>query len=412
MSQPSVRPLNAGPRSSLPEGFPTLVPGTRSTPARAARWHGRHTAAIFSFVLLVLLPLGLSGWYLITRAADQYSTHLGFVVHTEDPSVSPLSALPIVAAFGGSPSPDADILEAYLTSQSVVAAIDARFDLRSAWSRPYEKDPVFAFEPKGTIEDLHRYWSRMVTVTHDRSSGLIDVEIRGFDPDRTQAIGFALQDLGSALINRIGNVAREDRLRQSDQELRLAENRLSRTRQALTTFRLRHRIVDPLADLQGDMQVIHQLQLTLAEERIALDLLKRNMAAGPSGSRQGAIADSRVIQAERRIAAIEDRIAKDRQAFGDAGGKRDLARLVGEYEEKVVAVELARENHAMALAAHEANRAAANLQSRYLASYAPPTRAESAVYPRRWSILAGVGLAAMLIWSTTLLMGYGLRDRA
>ncbi|GAA6146980.1 capsule polysaccharide transporter [Pseudooceanicola nitratireducens] len=413
MAQQGVRKLKTDRKPALPEGFPTLVEDRADKgTAAAARLRFRHRTAIASFLLMVLMPIAATGWYLFARAVDQFSSHLGFVVHSEDPSsYSGLASLPLVAAFGGASSPDADILEAYLTSQALVEAMDDRFSLRESWSQTHETDPVFAFSPVGSIEDLTRYWSRMVKVDHDHGSGIIAVEIRGFDPERTQDIGIELQRLGSDLINRIGDVARTDRLRHSKQELQLAEERLSMARQVLTTFRLLHRIVDPIADLQGDMAVIHQLQQNLADERISLDLLRRNLAAGSSSARQGVIADSRIVQSERRIEAIRGRIEEERQAFGDAGGQRDLARLMGDYEERVVAVELAQDGYALALAAHEANRAAANLQTRYLASYSPPTLAERPIYPKRWSILASVGFAAFLLWATVVLFGYGLRDR-
>ena len=36
------------------------------------------------FLLMVLAPVGVSSWYLYTRAVDQYASTLGFTVRSED----------------------------------------------------------------------------------------------------------------------------------------------------------------------------------------------------------------------------------------------------------------------------------------------------------------------------------------
>ena len=43
------------------------------------------------------------------------------------------------------------------------------------------QDPVFSFHPDGAIEDLVRYWTRMVRISYDASNGLMALRVLAFD---------------------------------------------------------------------------------------------------------------------------------------------------------------------------------------------------------------------------------------
>ena len=67
--------------------------------------------------------------------------------------------------------------------------------------------------------------------------------------------------------------------------------------------------------------------------------------------------------------------------------------------------------YAAALSSFDAAKAEASRQSRYLAAYAKPTRAEKPEYPQRETILAIVLLFSFLIWVVSSLIYYSLRER-
>lgn len=404
------------PRRVLPDAFPALVQTSRPPgrlPAGRARPRWRHLVLMLAFLGMVPGPFGLAAWYLYARAQDQYASRFGFVVHSESEAdgAALLAGVPGLSALAGTATADTDVLERYLRSRSLTDLMDSRFDLRRRWSAGADRDPVFAFDPAGTAEDLTTYWGRMVHVTHDIGAGLMEVEVRSFAADEAQEIARAVEAAGSALINRLNAVAREDRLAHARRELRLAESRLSQARQALMTFRSRNRIVDPATDLAGEMGVISSLQQALAEEMVSAEMLGRTVRTR-NGTREGSgTRDTRIAQSELRIEVIRNRIAQERAKFGGAAGPRDYAALTGDFERLTVDVEVAQQAHKLALASYDAARASADRQTRYLATYAPPARAESAEYPRRGRILLGIGAGLILAWSALMLIVYGLRDR-
>lgn len=170
------------------EALKTEAIANAAPPVRRARFRRRHYAMLTSFVFLVALPAALTGWYLWERAVDQYASHVGFSVRTEEQGTS-IEGLFGVSDISGSSSSDTDILYEFLQGQQLVALVDERLDLREIWSRPgTEQDPVFAYDAPGTIEDLTKHWGHKVKIYYDSNSGLIDLRVLAFDPADATAI--------------------------------------------------------------------------------------------------------------------------------------------------------------------------------------------------------------------------------
>lgn len=372
-------------------------------PAPAARLRRRHVGLGLSFALGVLAPVAAVAVYLWAVAVDQYASTLGFSVRTEEFS-SPIELLGGITELSGSSSSDTDILYAFVQSQNLIATLDDRLDLAAIWSRP-ESDPVFAYDPSGSIEDLVRYWPRMVRVDYDAASGLIDLRVLAFTPQDATRIAEEIFTESNAMINALSSIARDDAVRHAEDEVAAAVDRLKSAREAVTRFRNRNQMVDPGVDLQTQAGLLGNLQSQLAEALIELDMLGETTRDN----------DPRVTQASRRVDVIEARIAEERRKRGiagdDAASSEVYADLVGEYERLIVDREFAERTYTSALAALDAAQAESRRQSRYLAAHVRPTTAERAVYPRREVILGLTALFIALLWSMTVLIFYSLRDR-
>lgn len=410
-----IRPIANYKTTGPAQPFPALVrpDGVRSSIVGRARLKSRHILFIALFILIVPVPVVVSGLYLVIFAQPQFNSTVSFVVHAEGEggAASLLAGMPTIAALAGTPSSDADILFNYLDSQALVARIDHEIDLRALWSGVYARDPVFGFNPEGSIEDLTLYWRRMVRKSYDPGAGVIEVDVRGFDAVGVQTVAQEIVAAGSEMINRLSNVARSDRLRHAGDELRMAEDRLANARLTLTSFRARHRVIDPIAELAGEMEVVRQLQRDLIEETVAMEHLSSAFGQTQNADRRDIINDGRIRQSQRRIDVLQRQIDIEREKFGGHGGQRDYAQLMEEFEKLSVNVSLAQEGFAAALAAFEATRASADRQSRYVSSFAPASLAERALYPKPARLLLLIGLGFFLIWAILMLVVYSLRDR-
>jgi capsular polysaccharide transport system permease protein len=258
-------------------------------PASQAKTKLRHWLIAVSFVIAVFVPAGIVGVYLWGIAQDQYASRVGFTVQREELSSS-LDLLGGLTNLSNNSSSDSDILYEFIQTQQMVRRVDATLDLRAIYSRPYAADPVFALSPDSTIEDLQSYWRRMVRISHQPGTGLIEIQALAFAAEDAQAITEEILAASTEMINKLSAVAREDTIRYAREELDLAVEQLTAARQAMTSFRSRTQIVDPAADIQLQMGVLTSLQQRLGEELIALDMLldsTRSGDPGPSRPRGG-----------------------------------------------------------------------------------------------------------------------------
>ena len=372
-------------------------------PASPARPRRRHMGLIISLLLFVAVPLAAMAGYLWRFAEDQYESTLAFSVRQEEaPAASALFG--VFSGFSPPTASDTDVLYAFLDSQDLVARIDARLDLVAAYSAPRARDPIFAFNPSGTIEDLTRYWQWMTRVAYDPGTGLIELRVRAFDAAAARSIAEAVLEESTALVNGLSDAAREDAMRYAEADLAEAVASLSEARRRLTAFRATTQIVDPGADLQGRMGLIAELQARLADELIRVDLLELRTGAN----------DPRLTEGRQVTEAIEARIEAERRRLGAGGlqvNERDYARTLEEFSRLSVDLEIAEEAYASARAARDLARAEARRQTRYLAAHVRPTLAERATAPDRVLILAVAGFFLFLTWALMALVFYSLRDR-
>lgn len=391
--------MPAAPGRPVPQMPPPQAPVKPA--ASTARLKPRHLGVAASFVLIVLLPILVSTWYLYARAEDQYASYMGFTVRSES-GVSPSELLGGLSSLVGSTSStgnDTDILYKFIQSHDLVQRIDDRLDLRAMWSKP-ENDPVFAYTGNDSLEDLLSEWERKVRVYYDE--GMIDLRVVAFDPKDAQAITQAIYEESTILVNELNAVAREDALRYARSDLDQALERLRSARQAMTEFRNRHQLVDPAADVAGQAGVVSTLQAQLAEQLVALGLLQANAQEN----------DPRIEQTQLRVNVIREQIAAERQKFGSETATGEaLSEVVGQFESLMVDREFAEQTYIASLAAYDAARAEAARQTRYLAAYVKPTLADDSEFPKRLKLLPLLGGFLLLIWIVGILTYYSLRDR-
>ena len=189
-------------------------------------------------------------------------------------------------------------------------------------------------------------------------------------------------------MNHLAEQARTDAIRFAQVDLDEAEAHLRDLRQKLASFRREHQMVDPQADVEGQMGLLTALQEELAKALVERDMLLTY--AEP--------ADQRVQQANRRITAISDRIEDERATLGAPGNAGKMPEVVGDFEALKVDLEFASQAYTQALANLALARAEARRQSRYLAAHVEPTLAESALYPRRALLSGLIGLFLLLGW--------------
>lgn len=384
-------------------GDTPLSPKIRQ-PAARARLKSRHGNLVTSMLLLILLPLTLIVAYLYLLAQDQYASQTGFTIRQEETGSASDLMGGLARVFATAAPGNADLLFEYVQSQELVEQIDDRFDLMAHYTQNWPLDPIYSLWPTATIEDLVWFWGRMVKITYDKASGLIMVEVRAADPESARQIGRMIVEESEEMINRLNETARRDTTRNAESDLEAALQRLRAAREAVAEFRARTQIVDPVADIQGRLGVLNNLQQQLAEALVSYDLLLQT--SDPN--------DPRVRQALRRIEVVRNRISEERRMFVEQDitvDETNYPRLIAQFESLQVDQAFAETTYQAALTALDAARSNAARQSAYLASFIRPTLAERAQYPDRPVIILVAALFLTLGWSVLALIYYSLRDR-
>jgi len=385
---------------------PAPQAGTNTTGksiAGAARVRSRHYGVLASFIALVVVPAIAVASYLWIIAVDQYASTVGFSVRTERVS-SALDILGGITRLSGGSSSDSDILYDYIRSQELVGELDKQVDLRTIYSEAWPNDPYFAFDPDGSIEDLVDHWKQKVQVVYDDSSSLMTLRVLAFSPDEATMIATKILEHSTDKINTLAAESQEDATRYARTEMERALTRLKGAREAMTAFRMRTQMVDPVADLQGQMGILNSLQAQLAQSYVELDLLRVTTSA----------ADPRILQGEQRITVIRNRMNEERLKFSESDkgpGGEDYASMVAEFERLSVDREFAEQTYRVSLAAYDAAQAEAMRKSRYLAAHILPTTAEKSEYPKRWTLLGLTGFFLLMAWAVGVLIFYSVRDR-
>jgi capsular polysaccharide transport system permease protein len=376
-------------------------PRPAATPARLRR---RHVGLMLSLILVVLLPVLAATSYLFFLAKDQYASTSGFTIRQGETEAASTLLGGLTQLVGGGTAGNADLLFEFLQSQEIVERIDARIDLRAHYSATWPRDAVFSIWPEAAIEDLLRFWRRMVRITYNQSSGLILIEVRARDPGTAREIAQQIIAESETMINMLNATARRDSMANAEADLAEALERLRVAREAVAEFRARTQIIDPVADLQGRMGVLNNLQQQLAQALVDHDLLLQTSDSG----------DPRLRQGQRRIEVIRARIADERRSFAAQDvtvDNTDYPQLLAQYEGLRVSQEFAEAAYRAALTAHDAARSNAERQQLYLATFIRPTLAQQAEHPRRLLLIGLTALFASLVWSIMALVYYSLRDR-
>lgn len=393
---PEAQPAGNGPPN----------PQKPNPPAGPAKMRKRHWRLILSLILLVFLPFASVSVYLWGFAEDQYGSVTGFTVRQEEGGSASSLVGGLAQLAGTSSSPDGDILYEFILSHEMVRKINSVANLRAHYSQHWESDPAFSIWPDPSIEDLVWYWRRIVRISYDQASGLMEVRVLAFDPEKAQEIAELILKESQLKINALNRQLREDAMGYANRDLEEAIERLKDAREALTSFRSRTQILDPEADIRGRMGVMNNLQQKLADALIAYDLLLETTGDN----------DPRIAQAKRQVEVIRERISQERQTIAEGEKEQDdeegvYPALLAEYEGLVVDREFAEETYGAALTAVDLARDKAMRQSRYLATYIAPTLAETAEYPQRTVIASLSGLFLLMSWTILALVYYSIRDR-
>ncbi len=379
---------------NLYELHPNQQLGAEPNFAARAALGARHARLLVGFVVTVLMPLAFFAFYLFGFAQDRFVSYSGFSITVEDSAVQ-LGVLEGLASLSGGAKTDAAIVYDFLNGPAFASKLKAHAGAIEMLS-PIGFDPLFWRPPDG-LEGLTDRWRRLAKVSLDSRTGMVSARVSAFRAEDARYLNQLMLEEASAMLAGLSRSMRDESTILAQGSVQRAEDRLTAARQRLTEFRSLTRIVDPMADFEGRLGMMTTLQTQLVEAKVSLELLHQNSTG----------ADLRIASAKNKVLVIEALLEDEKNLVDQEGA--GYAKIAAGFDARMTDVTYAQEHYLTALASLDAANALAQRKTRHLAVHIPPTLADAAVLPRRWSILGTSAFFLCLAWAVGVAAFHGAR---
>ena len=365
----------------------------------------RHAVIVGSFIAGVVVPASLSTFYMMFVAADQYHSTSSFAVRSiEVSSGADLMGL-FTQASTGNTGADSYILIDYIRSSKMLGDVEQKFNLESIFA-VRGLDYFYGLRSGEAVEDKLAYWRNMVRINYDHASGIMELEVRAFDPVEAQEIAKFIIQRSDELINNLSASARDGVLRASREEMQLSEARLIKARTALREYRDVSQEVDPVEGAKLALQIIGGLEAELVKLNSDLSTAQAQMSDDTPRMR---VLKTRIESLEKQLNTERQRLGSGEQ--GNGAPSSDVAGRIQKYESLETEREFAERAYGASLASLEKARVDAGSKQRYLGVFIDPTLSELAQYPARFLNSFIVTLGLLFAWAVFVMGYYNIRDR-
>lgn len=352
-------------------------------------------------IALIAVPMLVATLYLALIAADRYVSDSTVALQQSGNELSALPGAASLLAGLSSPSRDETLyLRQYIQSLGLLNELDAKFNLRKHFESP-RLDFAARLWAGATQEQFLDYYRSRVDVVMDEMSSTLTIRVQGFDPDFAHRLNRAILDASERFVNEMSHSLARERLRFSESELALAEERVRTARADVLTFQNKYGSLNPSiqAEASGAMSAQLQAAATRAEaERRALLSFQTEKSV-------------EVQALNAQIKAIQDQLAAERlRATGNADQSDRLGALALEFQGLRMRAEFALETYRVALMSIESARMEASRKIKSLVVIEPPTLPQSAEYPRRLYDLTTIFVACLLIYAAVRLIVATIRE--
>lgn len=351
--------------------------------------------------VLLFLPSLLAAAYFFLIATDQYESEARFVVRSAARPEIPGGLAFLVQLGLARSQDDSFIVQEFMTSRDAIEKLKERLPLEDIFDRK-EADflaryPSILFGPAS--EEFYRYFQRMVSVAHSDKTGISALHVYAFRAEDARDIAQALLMFGEELVNKINHRLQSDAIGNSLAELKAAQTRLIDAQTALTEFRNRELIVDPVRNAVALAELVARLSADLGTTQAQIAEMRAGSAASPQ-----------LLGLQRKATALQEQISKEREQI--AGDTNGLAKRIAVYERLSLEREFAQRMMSTAEADLVRARSEASRQLLYLDRVAEPSLADYPSRPKRIADVLTVFVANALFLLIVWLFISGVREHA
>ena len=366
---------------------------------------------IGSFIAIVLVPGLIATGYICFVETPQYVAEARFTLRGGLPPT-----MDTVGALTGAPSmlivQDTQIIMNYMTSRTIVEALDKSIGLQRLFQKP-QIDRFSRLKKNQSIEKVLAYWKKHISLSVQMPAGIVVMTVRAFSADDAVTVANAAIDASDQLVNQMNDDMRKDAVQLAENLRKRAQAEVVVSRSNLEKARNAEGMLNPEASTTAVMTLVAGVQkqlITMQEEfdsqrryvradapqlknlRYRIDAAKQQLAslqgemtlsptAGKGTADPGAIATD--------AAGIADVSAGPSKAISGAMSRLNYASMEDLIADKIYATSIAALEHA---------RVASETKLMYINTFVHPQAAEQAKYPMRGLDTGLVLLVLAAIW--------------
>jgi capsular polysaccharide transport system permease protein len=392
-------------RSGVAELKPLTTPERvvhGSTKAHALSVRKARSRRLLKRVLLfVVLPTALAATYFGALASNQYESFAQFTVQSSE--LQPSLGMDLLAGLSGASGSARDALAVrdYVLSRDMLARLDKEHGFIAHY-KSARQDWISRLRSDASFELAYQYFDGKVSADFDQVSGSVTVRVRAFDAKNATLFAQSILSYSEEMVNKLSERERRDRTAYAEAQVKVAETRLVKARQAIVELQQKHGDFNPLQTAVATMTLRTQLEGELAKARAELLQLKSYMNDNAP----------LVLAANEKVKSLSVQVSGESRRLVDPSKPSGLSNSFADFEGAAVEKEFAQKAYETAMATLEVARADADRQHRYVAVIANPSTPDESTYPHRIrSILAALVLS-VLVWGVGTMIVAAVREHA
>lgn len=348
-------------------------------------------------LLFIALPLALAAIYLYVFAADRYVSES---IVTVRQASSEGGTVPGVALLLGAVNPpsreDTLYLRQYIHSLDLLNRLNAKLNIREHYQAE-NRDFLFRLYGNASQEDFLDYYRSRVEVLFDDSASLLTIRVQSFDPEYAQKLSQAILEDSEKFVNTFSQRMAREQMAFAETELDRATKHVEEEKSRVLDFQTKHKLLDPTVQAQAIGTLTAELQASLSKQEAELRAAQSYL----NDESYQIKAQKSVIEATR--AQLELERVRSTGTSGKSGER--LNAIAADFEELLLRAKFAQDAYKLSLSAVENARIDASRKIKSLVVIEPPSKAQTARFPRRiYDLITLLFVTTLLYWIARLVI--------
>jgi capsular polysaccharide transport system permease protein len=346
------------------------------------------------FVASVILPALLSMVYYFGIASNQYVSESRFVIKAPNQRAAQTTSFAnLIQSTGlsGGQEQSNQVID-FVRSRSALTTLDNKIDVKKIYGN--ENIDFLSRFPRvwedDAFEDLFDYYKNKIQISRDNDSGLVVLRTIAFTPKDAAAINALLLQQSEMLVNQLNENSRKKAISEAESRVVEAQTRVNKALKAISDYRSQARLVEPLKEATGVVEIANRLIVERAALEAQLSTVRQVTPDHPS-----------IPVLREQIASLTREIDRQNSRLV-GGGTNTISRKLPDYEALTLEQELASQLLVLSQTSLEQARAEALKQQFYLERVVEPNTPDLPEYPKALkNVLTIFGFALclyLIIW--------------